>query len=286
LSTFAGLQVRNTRNLIDETTRFCGLVYQRPKFGKTTFGATMDAMTKKYMGKPTLFVAIEQADGGGTMSIQDYGVDFVQPKDFNELSRVLAALQTDTTYGGIVFDSGSEYAKQFLQPFAMKFPSKQRTPQRTAGVPEWGDYQVMGEQGRIHFNQLIALTAHRDLNIRKHLLVTALYKERSDDNGNVIKIYPDLPGALADTATAMFQTVGIIAIKNVVVPDPKDPKKTIREKRRSYVTEQDGIAVLGDRTHMLPADCPLDFLEIWDKHWMPKLTAMKVERQEATKIAA
>lgn len=264
------LEVRNTADIINPNTRLCGLVFAAGGFGKTTFGATLDKMTKKFMNKPTVFIAVEAGEGGGTMSIQDFGVDYVIPSSIDDMERVIAGLSSDTTYGGVVLDSCTEYVKRFVQPYALKFPSRERLETRNAGVPERSDYQTMGEKLRQQINRLINLTVHPDLNIRKHLLVTALEREKTDKDGNPIYIQPDLPGAMASTAVAMFQTVMSIGLRAKVVQDPVT-KKTGRVLERVLLCQGDGIRQVKDRTNMFPNNGPVDLAEIWERHWLPRL---------------
>lgn len=271
MSTFAGLTVRNTSTLFTPDTRLCVLCYAPTKYGKTTLCATLDELTKKHLGKPTLGIAVEAGEGGGTASIEAAGVDFITPTNFNEFNAVIASLASDTTYGGVFLDSASEYVKRFLQPYALKFPTKGAPPAtRVTGVPARDDYQTMGEQARIHFNQLINLTTHPNLNIRKHLLVTALSKEKTDDNNTITAIQPDLPGAMSASASAMFQTVCTIKIKSMVEKSPEG--KPIRRTARVLSTEGDGIRVCGDRTHRFPPECEPNLCKIWEEYWIPSFT--------------
>jgi hypothetical protein len=253
------------------------MVYAPPKFGKTTFASTLDKLTKQYMGKPTLFIAVEAGDGGGTMSIQQAGVDFVTPQTYDELLKIITELQTDSYYGGVILDSATEYVNTFLKPFALKFPSREKIATRSAGVPERSDYQTMGEKARIDFTQLIRLTTARDVNLRKHLIVTALERTK-EDNGAITAIQPDLPGAMSQSATAMFQTVGQIAIKNEIVklPDGRSERKQSRILR----TAGDGVRVMGDRTYVFPAEIEPDLTLLWEKYWIPKVES--TQKQEPT----
>jgi hypothetical protein len=269
----AGIAIRNTRDVINEHTKICMLMFAPPKFGKTTAGESLDRMTKKFFGKPSLFIAVEPGEGGGTMSIADKDVDYIVPQNFNDFGKILSALHSDTTYGGVILDSASEYVNRYLKPYSLAMPNvKEKSVQRDAGVPGRSDYQTMGEQARIHFNQLIALTTHADLNIRKHLLVTALEREKYDADGKVlVAIQPDLPGAMAGAATAMFQTVGSVKIVHRVVPDPANPKATTRAAERQLITNADGVRIAGDRTKIFPNPAPLDFCEIWERYWLPEI---------------
>jgi len=265
-----GIQIKNTAHLINTDTRVCMMVYATPKTGKTTLSSTLNKLTLKHLGKPTLFVAVEAGEGGGTMSIQDAGVDYVCPANYNDFQALLVALQTDTTYGGIVLDSSTEYVNRYLKPYALNFPSREKIPTRAAGVPERSDYQTMGEKARSDFNTLINLTTHPNMNIRKHLIVTALERVKESD-GKIVAIQPDLPGAMSSSATAMFQTVGQIAIRGKVQKNPTTGQNE-RVQERVLVTGGDGVRVVGDRTHILPAECQeMDMLEIWEKYWLPTI---------------
>lgn len=258
------LDIRNTANLINPTTKLSILIYAPPKFGKTTLAATLNKVTLAENGKKTLFIAVEAGEGGGTMSIQHAAVDYVAPTSYEEFLQVLAALQNDTTYGGVVLDSATEYVNRFLKPYALRFAPRERVDTRQAGVPTRSDYQTMGEKARIDFLQLIGMTIHRNPDCRKHLVVTALQREKTDDSGRLIAIQPELPGSMSATATAMFQTVGQIIIKSRVVDN-------VRTQQRILLTEGDGVRVVGDRTGVFPAEAPPDLKEIWDKYWLPKI---------------
>lgn len=270
MSKLGGVEVQNTNFLITPSTRLCVLCFAPSGFGKTTLGATLDKLTKEFLKKPTLFIAVEAGEGGGTMSLEGLGVDFVRPDNLNAFEQILAALSTDTTYGGVVLDSASEHVKRFIQPYALTFPSREKMETRKAGVPERSDYQTMGEKIRQHFNQLINLTTHPNEQVRKHLLVTALEKDRTDDRGTLISIQPDLPGAMAGTATAMFQTVLSIVIKPQVVPDPMKPGATKRINTRVLISDSDGLRQTKDRTRLFPNNSEPDLAKIYREHWTKK----------------
>lgn len=247
-----GLEVRNTKTLISPDTRICGLIYSPGKRGKTTLAASLADVTMKYRGKPTLFIACEVAEGGGTMSVAHRGLDYVQPSNYTEFNTLLTALETDETYGGVVLDNATDYVIRIVRPYALKFPSKERIlGAREIGVPHRGDYQTMAESARQHLNKLVYMTNESTPErYRKDLIVTALEKEKTDDDGNLVSITPDFPGALANVATALFQSVVSIKIKNKVVPDPANPGKTKRVSARMLhvKAETDAFRVGDDRT--------------------------------------
>ena len=245
------LETRNTRDLIGPSTRFCAMVSAPAKFGKTKLAASLNEITTKYRNKPCLFIAFEAAEGGGTMSVADMGIDYVMPSNFDEVESVLAGLATNDYYGGIIFDNATDYVLRTVKPHAMKFPTKEKLlGARIAGVPVRGDYQTMGEVARGQLNKLVNLTNETTPEkFRKDLIVTALEKEVQDDDGNVTGIVPNLPGALAGVATAMFQSVIGIRIKPEVIPDPNGKAgSTKRLSVRRLHVKADGVRVTDDRS--------------------------------------
>jgi hypothetical protein len=269
-----GIEVHNTNDIVNEFTKWCGLVYAPAKFGKTTLAESMNRMTQRFFGKPTLIVACESADGGGTMSLRGMGVDYVVPRTLDECRKIVAELYVDKYYGGVVLDSATEYVKAFLQPYALKFPSREKVATREAGVPEMSDYQTMGEVCRQDLQRLVLLSSHANHDIRKHVMVTALEKEKYDrKTQELLSIQPDLPGAMATTATAMFQSVMQIAIRTSV--EKQANGQSVRTKRRVLITEGDGVRVIGDRTKLLPSECEPDLEIIWEKYWLPVINGRK-----------
>lgn len=227
------LTIKNTKNLLSEATRLCALLYTPPKFGKTKLASSLDEFTKKYRGKPTLIIASEVAEGGGTMTLNDMNIDYVMPSNWNEMESLIASLATNEYYGGVVLDNVTDYVNRIVKPHAMSFPSKERdSGTRLLGVPVRGDYQVMGESTRTQLNRLINLTnENTQEKFRKDLIVTALQKEVTDDVGNLTAIVPELPGALAGAVTAMFQSVLSISIKQTVVKQPDGSTRRINTRQ-------------------------------------------------------
>jgi len=247
------LQIKNTKNLLTEDTRLCAMIYCPPKFGKTKLAASLDDFTKKFRGKPTLIIASEVAEGGGTMTLNDMNIDYVMPSNWNEMEALIASLATNEYYGGIVLDNVTDYVNRIVKPHAMSFPSKERdSGTRLLGVPVRGDYQVMGESTRTQLNRLINLTnENTQAKFRKDLIVTALQKEINDDSGNLSGIVPDLPGALASSVTAMFQSILSIGIKQTVVKQPDGSTKRINT--RFLMSTIDPMRRTDDRTGIFKA---------------------------------
>lgn len=275
------VEIRNTADLIGPWLRLCAMMWAMPKFGKTEWASELDAVTKKHFGKPTLFIAVEAADGGGTATIAKKGIDYVEPRSLSDFQGIVSALQTDTIYGGIVLDNASDLVKRYIQPEALKLPyEKGSAPaSRLKGVPAQGDYQTMGEMLRGELNKLVNLTK-KDTpdNVRKHLIVTALQYEKTNREGNTtISIGPALPGQMADTASAMFQTMLTLDIERKVVPSATNPKETVAVYPRVVVAEADGKKILGDRLKIFPPRGPFSLMETFERYWLPAVEGKKVE---------
>lgn len=245
------LEIRSTKDLIGPETRICTLIYSAAKEGKTLLAGSLDAVTKKHRGKPTLIIACEASEGGGTMTLHTEDTNYVMPKTYQEVDQLLAALATDETFGGVVLDNMTDYVVRIVRPYALKFPTKeQNSPfaaSRVHGVPTRSDYQVIAECARQQLNKLLNLTnENTDLRFRKDLIVTALEKEHTDDYGKLEAVKPALPGALADVATAMFQSVICLGKFAKVVPDGKSTRRVEGLK----VITRDPVRITGDRTGM------------------------------------
>lgn len=259
----------------------CHLLMAPGKRGKTTLAASLNNLTQKLYGKPTLFIAVEAGDGGGTASIEEFGVDYVCPKNVTEFDSIISELMVNKDYAGVVLDSATETVPRIIKPYALTFPSREKQGVRTMGVPDRGDYQSMGEFMRQRLNNLVNLTS-RDFmspDTRKHLIVTARLREKYDENGVLLDIGPDLPGQMANNAVGMFQTVSRIDVVDRVVPDPSKPGATMRVEKRILRTQPTKTSALGDRYKILPPEVELTsadgkyvgFVEIWDQFWTPRI---------------
>lgn len=276
------LPVRNTQTLLSPDTRMCHLVYGLLKSGKTSLAGSLDVFTKAYRDKPTLIIACEATEGGGTMCLSDKMVDYVVVSSTAEMDSLLSALRTDTHYGGVVWDNLSDYVKNHLQPKALTFPSREKQAIRTMGVPDRGDYQAMGEFLRIQLMQFIQLSNPKIMGDHaKDLVATALLREKTTDDGRTLTaIQPDLPGAMATTAGAVFQTVSRLYVKVLVNPTTKQ-----RMSRRLLQTTADSIVLAGDRMRVYPDEVSLTtdqgvevgFKDLYETLWIPKIKTNKEE---------
>lgn len=286
---FGSVTIGSTGDALSETTKFCGAVFGPSGVGKTTFAATLDEMTRQFDGKPSLYVACEGSDGGGTLSVADKNIAMVHVKTMLDMESVLSGLASDTYYGGVMVDNASDYVKNILQPYALKFPSKEKTAQRDAGVPERGDYQIMGEKLREQLNRLMNLTTTTklgpdgkqvpDMARRKHLIVVCLERTKMTPDGKkIVSIGPDLPGAMSDNASALFQVVAEMKVREQMVPGVAGQAAT-RQMIRYLDTVNDGVRLIKDRTRVLPPQCEPNMVTIWEKYWLPEVERRKKERE-------
>ena len=238
--------------------------------GKTNLGGSLDAMTQKYRGKRSLYIPVEPAEGGGAATIRNLNIPMTVPKDYNDFYRVLGLLRNDKSIGGVVLDNASEFAKQYVKSAALKYPSRENSPTRSAGIATRSDYQVMGELMSQTLRALIALTTHENPDYRKDVIIMAADIQREEDE-KITFIGPDLPGRMSREACQMFQQVGTIGIKTSVV----DGK---RVAGRYLTFAADGVKALKDRYDIYPSEIPLrkspdspgeDLLTMFEKWWLP-----------------
>ena len=272
----AGITIRTSGALAtDPTLKFCGLIIGPPKVGKTTFLMSLAQAIEKHEGKPSLIIACEPADGGGLLSIASGNIPFVQPTTLDELKTILSALQSDRTFGGVFLDNAGELVSCLMKPVAMSLPSRENQASRSvAGVPERSDYQTMGELFRRDvLLPLLNLSKHKDPQVRKHVVITTLPKDKTDKTGALLKILPDLPGAMALSVQALVQFVGgieMMADKQMV------DGKLVVTKERFLVSERDAYHDYADRYNVFPPKCPTDMVAFWEKHWLPRQTKATV----------
>ena len=250
------------------------MTYASCKSGKTQMAATMHKYCLTKYGKPGIFIAFESAEGGGTTTVQDQDIPFVQPKDLKETEAVLRGLLTDTNYAAVFIDNMTDMVNNIVKPYALSFPSRDQVPTRAAGVPERSDYQTMGERTRVLTNMMIALTKTTDPKYRKHLIVNCLQDERRNNRGEIEFVGPELPGALQEAAPAMFEMLTRIKTGSKVV---KNEATGISSKQATFtfITQQDGIHKAGDRYKTFPAEYECDWEKLMINFWEPRINATK-----------
>ena len=277
----AGLTIRTSGTLAtDPNLKLCALILGPPKVGKTTLLKSFAEAITKFEDKPSLIIACEPADGGGLLSIAAADIPFVQPKNLDELKALLAGLQADQTFGGVFLDNAGELVSCLMKPVAMALPSREQQASRAiAGVPERSDYQTMGELFRRDvLLPMISLSKHPNPAVRKHVIITALPKEKTDPKGNLLKVLPDLPGAMALSAQALVQLVGGIELRSIKTVDDKGVMTASKE--RMLITTRDQYHDYSDRYNLFPQECPTDMVAFWEKYWLPRQKQPTVETKQ------
>lgn len=275
LPSIPGIVIRSSKDILNPASKLAQLIWSPSGYGKTTLAGGLDELTQKYEGKRTLYIALEASDGGGAATIRKLDVPLWEPTDWNDLYRGVGALRNDKTIGGIVIDSATELMQGIVKPNAMKYPSRDNTATRSAGVPEQGDYQVMAELCSQLFRMLLGMTKHPQVEYRKHLIITAADNSKTENrkSDKVVWIGPALPGRMAKESVQMFQQVGTLRVKTQVV----DGK---RVNKRFLTFQGDGIEALKDRYEIYPEEVEIrkvggtsgeTLCSMYEKFWLPQV---------------
>jgi hypothetical protein len=242
------MEVKKTKDIVKpENYNWKILLVAPTGLGKTTWVSSAPDVG---------IAACETGEGSGTLSITQANVDFVEPRTFVDFRSICYdTFQPFQNKRTIALDSLSYMTKSFIKDHVLSsFPSKnpREASRRQAGVMSGFDYGDVAEVTRSLLNALLAQ--------KKHIIVTALAKSDKDENGVVIGIKPDLPGALADGAAAMFDSVLYLKVRKLY-RDPKDPRSVYMQ--RYFITQADSVHLAKDRNN---SGRPfLDAEEIFDK---------------------
>ena len=307
MNTIAGLPVRNTKTIFNAGSRMAVLVHGITGSGKTTLAASLDKLTKKHMGKPTLIIAGEASDSSGLETLAGMDVEFVAlpacpaPGDpeapgyqqrvaqarkyWTALRTLLTALLDDETYGGVVLDSVDQISKNIVQPYVLGTPPREKNDEtmsnRTNGIPADSDYQKMGELLRGLLLQAMALTVGDQVNekgqivlrgakLPKHVLLTCNQKTFVNrKTGDIEKVTVDLPGSARDSITQMVKTV--VALDATAVVEKGADGKSTRRPIRVLRSTNTGSTIAKDRTGMFPPVAPADLCRLYEENWLPKI---------------
>lgn len=228
------MDVKNTRDTVKpENYNWKVLLVADAGLGKTTFVGTSPDVG---------IAACEPGEGGGTLSIVKAGVDFVEPKSFADFRSICYdTFQPFQKKRTIALDSLSYMVKSFIKEHVLTaFPAKnpREAMRRAAGIPSGFDFSEISELTRNLLNALLSQ--------KKHIVVTALAKYEKDDNGIIVRVKPDLPGALGDACAAMFDSVLFLKSRKLL-RDPRDPKSAYIQ--RYFITQTDNVHLAKDRNN-------------------------------------
>ena len=226
------MEVSTTSNLVKpDTFKWKVLIIGDSGTGKTSWLSTAPL--------PGI-AACETGHGSGMLSIAHSNIDYVEPRTFLDLRSVcLGTFEPFQKKATIGLDSLTAMTKTLVKDHVLSaFPTKnpKEAMRRQAGVPSGLDFSDMADLTRV----LLTYLLRQD----KHVVVTALAKYSKDENGVVIGVGPDLPGALGTGAVAAFDSVLYLKVRKVY-RDIKDPKSVVYE--RYFVTANDNFHAGKDR---------------------------------------
>lgn len=268
----AGLEVKSTKEVFNEDTRIAACVMAKVKEGKTTLAATLDKLTRKHHGKPTLFVTCEKSSGAGLETLRQLDIPYVTPDSLEELEKLLAELQGSEDFMGVVGDSFHEIYNHAIKPQILKTPPREKSSfaleARKLGVLTDSDYNKSAEIVRRVINSFLALTKLGAKS--KHVVFTINERNVLDeDRRTVLRIMPDLPGQSRDTMAGMVPIIGRLKLTRRVAKDQSG--KAVANIVRTFDTTSGGEYATCDRLGVLENEVPADFCEMYEKYWLPKV---------------
>lgn len=218
------LLIENSRDLLTkEVFKLKVLGYSPSGFGKTEFAAT---------APNPIFGLCDTGHGKGLLTIADKGLPYTKITTYNQLEEFCSGVGLEQ-YDTIVLDAFDFAADTFLKDHALTIPRTRggESKKRAMGIPELDDYQSMAELERRCLAKLLGQPKHIYVNC-------AMDYYSPPDNEKAERIGgPSLPGAMRLGASAMFDVVLRLFIRDVLI-DPKDAKSRI--KQRVWQCEGDG----------------------------------------------
>lgn len=222
------LQVKNTKELIHpDKFKWKVLIFGLSGSGKTTW--LSDA--------PNLGVAAcETGEGNGLLSVASKGIDYVEPKTYQELEQIASGVVFKDK-DSIAGDSLTDMSHTLVKDYALTIPrTGGNSLKRAMGMPEQDDYGTMAE--------LTRRLVRKFLDLDKHVIFTAglrIQEPNPETGQGQFLVGPNLPGQMFLGSCAMFDTVMCLKIRQKM-RDPKDPKSKYTE--RYFVTAGDGKGLI------------------------------------------
>lgn len=241
-STFAGLPIEQVG---DRKSHFKGLIYAAPGMGKTLLAGSAAVVEEM---APLIYIDLE----GGTETlkrtypnIQSVRVKNITDKSgrikksaWQQLIEVHAALERgEGGYRTAVIDNLSE-GYQISLADVMAEAVAERPDRADPDVPSQREWGKASSQVRRWVRWM------RDLDM--NVIFTAHEQAHSDDNGNILKYTPALPGKLANEISGFMDFVFYLYTKQ---EKGEDNKLTVVRKLQ---TQPVGKYIAKDRTGQLP----------------------------------
>lgn len=234
------------QKLQDMAPRINAIIYGLPGVGKTRLCASADAVPQM---RKVLLLDVD----GGALSAQNLypQVERIPIKTWDQVMNVQRDLASgmDHGYQTVILDTGTE-AQKYDQAAVMKQAAKiaaDKGEVRDEAVPSFREWGITQD----HFRQMVR--GFRDLPL--NFLMTLHVKDQTDDLTGKTSKSPDLPGKLARQIAGFFDICLYMYVKEVRVPDGKNPDgsdKTKAQEKRLLLSAASELIIAKDRSDNLP----------------------------------
>ena len=208
------------------------LFYGDPGTGKTRLIGT--AGEDKRLG-PMIIADIE----GGVITLRKMkGIEVVQIRTMDQFEKLINELANDTTgyYKSFGCDGITELQKLDMGTVMKQAKLSARNPDNVdIDVPSPREWGKSGERMRR------ILRAARDLPM--HTFFTALEAQETDQQTDVTRFFPSIPGKLKNELSGFFDVVGRLEAKSVP-GKPGEVMRTLQTARTTKVAAKDRFDIL------------------------------------------
>jgi len=183
------------------------LIYGEPGVGKTTLLSTLP--------RP---VAILDFEGGASVRLRgEDDIYIAEISNYEELKEALKELESLKEIRSIAFDGFSVFLQALLD-------------------------EIVAKDGKlnptfVHWNRLTGIAKRIILALRrpgKHLVFTAFEKQRKNNEGKVVEIFPDLPKSVR------LYLRGLVDIEGRLIADRNGERKLVFQDRLAEVKDRTG----------------------------------------------
>lgn len=209
------------------------LIYGDPGTGKTRL---MGTAGESGLTGPIIVADVE----GGVITLRKMpGIEVVQIRSMDQFEKLINALANDTSkyYKCLGVDGITELQKLDMGTVMKQAKLTARNPENVdEDVPSPREWGKSGERLRR------ILRAARDLEI--HTIFTALEAQETDQQTDITRYYPSIPGKLKNELSGFFDIVGRLEAKSI----PGKPGEVVR----TFQTAKTNKVAAKDRFDVLP----------------------------------